>query len=50
MSVHVLYIVKGPRSVLKEDCPEKWSDKINQRKWDFSMEKVVGSVLEVFLI
>ena len=45
MSVHVIYIVKAHRS-----CPEKWSDKIIKENGIFSMEKIVGSALEAFLI
>ena len=45
MSVHVIYIVKAHRS-----CPEKWSDKIIKENGFFSMEKIVGSALEAFLI
>ena len=45
MSVHVIYIVKAHRS-----CPEKWSDKIIKENGIFSIEKIVGSALEAFLI
>ena len=42
-----LRTIKGPRTVLMKDCPEKLPEKSFNENDIFSMKKVVGSTLDL---